>query len=106
MSVLEHKYAISPKDSVMTVFTKKVSITYNSAEDQAGSPTNPFTVSRFDKMSDLINAGKTNGIVQVKPLTSAIKFVDQESAEEYLNFVLALATTNNVNIVSSSITDI
>lgn len=91
----------------MPAFTKKVSITYSSTEDQVGSPEKLFTSARFTKTSEMVTAEKTNGVVTVtQPATSSIKFVDQASAQEYLDYILTIADENNIAIVASSITDI
>ena len=91
----------------MTVFTKRVSVTYTSPEDQSGTPESPFHDIRFTKTNEMAAIGKTNGLVNVtKPATSNLKFVDQASAEDYLNCVLTAAAEHNVVIVASSITDI
>jgi len=87
----------------MTTYTKKVTIKWATEEDRAGSPTNPFTVARFDKGQEMTESGKTDGKVSCGNLTSTRRFIDQDAAEEYLNFVLALATEHNVNIEWSEI---
>ena len=89
------------------IFTKKVTVTYANAEEQHGSPEHPFTSARWNKMQELLLAGKTDGEVVITPPTSVIKFVDESSATEYLNYILESATAaGNVNIVTSTITDI
>ena len=89
------------------IFTKKVTVTYANAEEQQGTPAHPFTSARWNKMQELILAEKTDGIVAGAPTTSVIKFVDESSATEYLNYILEAATTaGDINIVTSTITDI
>lgn len=91
----------------MTTFTKKVSVTYTSAEDRQGTTESPFHDTRYNKTTELTAAGKTNGMpIYSNQATSSLKFVDQESAEDYLNCVLAAAAAANVVIMASSIIDI
>lgn len=89
----------------MTTYTKKVTIKWSSEEDRAGDPNNAFTVARFDKGEEMTANGKTDGKVLLGKLTSTRRFIDQNAAEEYLNFILAAAANNNVTIVEYSITD-
>ena len=90
----------------MTTYTKKVTIEYASKEARDGTDENPFTFARFQKGEEMTAAGKTDGKVQIGAVSSSRRFVDQASAEEYLNFILDAAAEENVTIVSSQITDI
>ena len=93
----------------MTTLTKKVTITYGNSAMQEGSSDNPFTIARWTKMQELKLAEKTDGNVSISlPSSSIINFVDQATAEEYRDCILdaATASNGNIEIVSSSITDI
>jgi hypothetical protein len=88
--------------------TKKITVTYGNAMMQVGQPENSFTQARWDKLQELMLAGKTDGDVTVYPGISMIKFTDQAAAEEYRDCILdaALASNGTVNILSTSITDL
>ncbi len=89
----------------MTTYTKRVTIKYASNEDRSGNPDSAFSEDRFKKAEEMVAAGKADTVVTLGNLTAARKFINQAAAEEYLNFILASATTHGVTIVESNITD-
>jgi hypothetical protein len=85
--------------------TVKTIVKWNSMADM-GNPNIAFT--RQDKILELKDLGKTDGIVDRNDaeLTGTLKFIDNTSAEEWVNYITSLTTEKGIQLVSTQIVPI
>jgi hypothetical protein len=82
--------------------TVKTIVKWNSMADM-GNPNIAFT--RQDKILELKDLGKTDGVVERNDteLTGTLKFIDNTSAEEWINYITSLTTEKGIQLVSTQI---
>lgn len=87
----------------MDPLTKATVIIWASEEDANYLP---ISEERHTKIIQMTLDGKTNGdVYQVDPTTYVRDFTTQAAAQEFIDFILALASSQGKTIVSHSITD-
>ena len=65
-----------------------------------------YNTSRSNKLNEMALAGKTNDLpLIINDTTYKRLWTDQTAAEEWVNFITALAVTHNKTIVSAQIVD-
>lgn len=100
----------------MSTFTKKTAISWSPASWaillEPGTLESPNVALNelHGKKREMIDDGKMSegggGFVDSAKATIFVKFIDEESAQEWINFNLALATTHNLTIISTEIKSI
>lgn len=83
--------------------TVTVTVTWASEEDKIGG--NDFVKERRAKITEMVSANKTDGVVNTQPNdpVASMTFVDQAAAEEWSSFVQALALKYNKSIINVQI---
>ena len=95
------KYCIG--DNIM-ILTKISRIEWKALEDQIGN--NNFNLDRVIKLDEMMTLNKTDGSVHaVTELITERYWIDEASAQEYIDFVNQKATEYSLNVVSSQILD-
>lgn len=83
-------------------FTTSTIITWASYEDQMDNI--DLDNARAQKLTEMAEAGKTDGeAIVITPASTQRFFVDAIAAQEYIDFITALATQYGVTIVSTEI---
>jgi hypothetical protein len=86
------------------MFTKKTRIKWATVEDQLGN--DAFNTQRVIKIDEMVAAEKTDGLpVPITDLITERYWIDEVSAQEYIDFVLLKADIYNLTVVSSQILD-
>jgi hypothetical protein len=83
-------------------FTTSTIITWASYEDQMDNI--DLDDARAQKITEMVNAGKSDGeAIVITPASTKRFFVDAVAAQEYIDFMVALAIQYGVTIVSTEI---
>lgn len=87
------------------VYTRETFITWATADDQYGNL--DFDQEREDYLLQKTYEGKTDGdAIVIDTTKTKRKWIDQASAEDYINFITNVAETKyGLNIVSKQIVD-
>jgi hypothetical protein len=86
------------------MFTKKTRIEWATVEDQLGN--DAFNTQRVIKIDEMIAADKTDGLpVPITDLITERYWIDEVSAQEYIDFILSKVQMYNLNLVSTQILD-
>ena len=86
----------------MTTLTKSTIITWLSKQAQMGNPA--LNAERDAKLHEMVAAGKTDNVPDLVSSSITIrKWVDQAAAEEYRDFITALATNYGDGLVLSAV---
>lgn len=83
--------------------TKTTTIVWASEADQGNSNLNTAREAKIDQM---MQAGLTNGVyTAIDPVTTVRYWINQNSAEEFISFIMAQAELYNCSILSTLIND-
>jgi hypothetical protein len=98
--------------ALIAPLTKETVITWASNSHQYGSTVDgqvnqAFQTEKYAKLVSMHEAGVTVAGIQYKPQTTVAHrpFVNEEAAQEYINFITNLAAKYGVTITSSTIQD-
>jgi hypothetical protein len=89
----------------MTTYTKKTIVTYLDTVDNVSAA---YVSEVLTKITQLVSEEKTDGTYSFDPTyhKSIRTWVDQSAAEEWVNFITALANTDLVDITDIQIVDV
>ena len=95
------KYCIG--DNIM-ILTKISRIEWKTLEDQIGNSN--FNLDRVIKLDEMMTLNKTDGSLHaVTELITERHWIDEASAQEYIDFINQKATEYSLNVVSTQIVD-
>jgi hypothetical protein len=88
------------------MYTKITDITWASPEDQYALGDESFNNERDNYIATKIAENKTDGVgYTISNVRTRRLWIDQASAQDYVDFITTLATTYNANIAEATIVD-
>ena len=88
------------------MLTKITRIHWATSEDQFGNGNQTFDDERTIKIEEMTAASKTDGVpILVSDVITHRYWLDEASAQEYINFIMLKATQYSLNVVSTQIID-
>ena len=88
------------------MYTKITDITWATPEDQFANGEPTFNDERINYIQIKVNENKTDGVgYQLSNVETRRLWLDQTTAQEYIDFITSLATTYNCTITQTQILD-